>query len=164
MIVRNALPGELDVIGDLRVAAYGADGLLSGSGYGPVLRALGTDGDGDVLAALDGEVIIGTVMFQPWPDASEVARGPGEGEIRALAVTPAARGRGVGRTLLAAVTAHAAGRGVELLALSTRDEMRAARRLYATAGFRRMPERDWSPVPGVTLLAYGRALAPGREP
>jgi hypothetical protein len=36
--------------------------------------------------------------------------------------------------------------------------MRAAHRLYERAGFVRMPERDWSPAPGTTLLAYGLAM------
>ena len=37
--------------------------------------------------------------------------------------------------------------------------MRAAQHLYHQAGFGRLPDRDWSPRPGVTLLAYGLALA-----
>ena len=32
--------------------------------------------------------------------------------------------------------------------------MRAAHRLYERAGFARAPERDWSPVAGVELLAF----------
>lgn len=164
VIVREALPGELAGIGDLRVAAYQADGFLSGdaSGYAATLRALGADGTGEVLAAVDDGVILGTVMLQPWPYAGEVVRSPAEAEIRAFAVIPAARGRGVGRALLAAVTGRAGARGIGFLALSTQPRMHAAQRLYAAAGFRRMPDRDWSPVPGITLLAYGRVLGPGR--
>jgi hypothetical protein len=37
--------------------------------------------------------------------------------------------------------------------------MHAAQRLYRAAGFVRLPERDWSPVPAVTLLAFGLRLA-----
>lgn len=164
MIVRDALPGELAAIGELRVAAYQSDGFLSGlsSGYAPTLRALGADGGGEVLAADDDGIIVGTIMLQPWPYAGEVVRGPAEAEIRALAVIPAARGRGVGRALLTAVTERAASRGVEFLVLSTQPHMHAAQRLYTAAGFCRLPERDWSPLPGATLLAYGRAPVPGR--
>ena len=36
--------------------------------------------------------------------------------------------------------------------------MRAAHRLYERTGFRRLPERDWSPRPGVQLLAYSLEL------
>jgi hypothetical protein len=52
VIVRDARPGELAEVGEIRVAAYRAGGHLSAdSGYAPVLRALGTAGDGTVLAA-----------------------------------------------------------------------------------------------------------------
>src|SRR5205823_7159355 len=97
------LPGELPAIGDLRVAAYRADGFLSeSSGYAPILHALGADGKGEILVAAEGPHLTGTVMLRYWPDGN-VLRAADEAEIRALAVAPAARGRGVGRALLEAV-------------------------------------------------------------
>jgi hypothetical protein len=36
--------------------------------------------------------------------------------------------------------------------------MTAAHRLYERLGFHRLPERDWSPVPGVDLLVYARDI------
>ncbi|MBO0785343.1 MAG: GNAT family N-acetyltransferase [Actinobacteria bacterium] len=155
MLIRDALPGELPAIGDLRVTAYQADGFGNGS-YAGELRRLGTDGSGEVLAAMDGETLVGTVMLWPWPSADEIARGPGEAEIRALAVAPQARGRGIGRELVSAVVGRAASRGVRHLLLLTRPEMHAAQHLYTGAGFRRLPERDISP--GVDLIAYGLEL------
>ena len=161
VIVRDARPDELASIGDLRVAAYQADGFLTAaSGYTPILHALGADGAGEVLAAVDGGQIVGTIMFLAWPDGGNVTRGPGEAEIRALAVAPHARGRGTGAALVAAVIERAARRGIRQLLLLTLPEMRAAHHLYAEAGFGRRPDRDWSPRPGETLLAYGLALAP----
>ena len=162
VIVRDARPGELAAIGDLRVAAYAARGFLSdGSHYTETLRGLGRDRDGQVFAAVDGEQILGTVMLQRWPDGGHVVRGPEEAEVRALAVAPGAQGRGVGRALLQAVTDRASGQGVRHLVLCTQPEMLAAQHLYEVAGFRRIPERDWCPVPGFTLLAYGRDLRAG---
>jgi ribosomal protein S18 acetylase RimI-like enzyme len=168
VIVRDALPGELPVIGDLRVTAYLAQGFLSGDSddYAETLRGLGRTGDGQVLAAVDGGkvdggTILGTVMLQSWPQARHVARGPGEAEIRALAVAPGAQGQGVGRGLLHAVTARACGQGIRHLLLCTQPEMLAAQHLYEAAGFRRIPDRDWCPVPGITLLAYARDLSAG---
>lgn len=38
--------------------------------------------------------------------------------------------------------------------------MDAARHLYESAGFVRLPERDWLPVPEVPLMAFRPALAP----
>ena len=159
VMVREARPDELEAIGELRVAAYRADGFLPAtSGYAATLRALGADGQGEVLAAVDGGQVIGTVMLQAWP-AGQMAQGPGEAEIRALAVAPDARGRGVGAALVSAVVERAAGQGIRQLVLLTLPQMRAAHYLYTQAGFRRLPDRDWSPRPGEVLLAYGLALA-----
>jgi GNAT superfamily N-acetyltransferase len=160
VIVRDARPGELASIGDLRVAAYQADGFLrAAAGYTPILHALGADGAGEVLAAVDGGDILGTIMLLPWPGGN-LPRGPGEAEIRALAVAPHARGRGIGAALVTAAIDRAARRGVRQLLLLTLPEMHAAHRLYAGAGFARRPDRDWSPGSGEALLAYGLALAP----
>jgi ribosomal protein S18 acetylase RimI-like enzyme len=162
VIVRDARPAELAAIGDLRVAAYCADGFLTpASQYTQTLRALGTDGGGEVLAAIDGPLIVGTVMLEVWPLGGPVVQQPGEAGIRALAVAPDARGRGVGRALLAAVTRRAAERGTRHLVLLTGPEMQAAQHLYAEAGFGRLPDRDWHVRPGVELLAFGRELAAG---
>ncbi len=162
MIVRDARPGELAEVGEIRMAAYLADGFLApDSGYAPTLRALGRDGDGAVLVAVagpDDSRILGTVMLQPWPHAGQVVTGPDEAEIRALAVIPETRGTGTGSALLRAVIERAARQRVRHLVLLTQPEMLAAQRLYHRAGFRRLPDRDWSPAPGVTLLAYGLAL------
>jgi hypothetical protein len=38
--------------------------------------------------------------------------------------------------------------------MSSMDRMTPAHRLYERLGFTRAPEDDWSPVPGVQLLAY----------
>ncbi|MEU6742222.1 GNAT family N-acetyltransferase [Streptosporangium sandarakinum] len=160
MIVRDVRPEEMESTGELRVAAYEAQRLLDVSpGYAATLRTLGADGGpGEVLVAVEEDRLLGTVMFEPRHEGSEVARDPAEGEIRALAVAPDARGRGVGRALVRAVTDLAARRGVRLLLLSTQPSMTAAQRLYLSEGFRRLPERDWRPLPSFTLLAFGLDL------
>jgi ribosomal protein S18 acetylase RimI-like enzyme len=171
--IRDALPEEFDAVGELRVAAYTAQGLIvAGSGYDETLRGLGFEGDAEVLvAANDGladalaeddtradgraeEQIVGTVLLVPWSRSSELAREPGEAELRAFAVAPRVQGRGVGRLLLRAAVGRAAGRGVAMLRLCTQPAMTAAQRLYVSEGFARTPERDWSPLPGITLLSY----------
>lgn len=168
LIVRDARPTELAEVGDLRVTAYVADGFLSPeSGYAPRLRTLGADGNGTVLVAVprgDDSPILGTVMLQPWPHAGRAVTGPDEAEIRALAVAPEGQGQGTGRALLRAVIARAAQSGVRHLVLLTQEEMRTAHHLYEREGFRRLLERDWSPAPGVTLLAYGLALTDDGAP
>jgi ribosomal protein S18 acetylase RimI-like enzyme len=123
-----------------------------------MLRALGSDGDGTVLVAVDGGRIVGTVML---PSDGQVVAGPDEAEIRALAVAPDGQGKGTGAALLRAAIERAARGGVRHLVLLTQPEMLAAQRLYQRAGFRRLPDRDWSPAPGATLLAYGLRLGSG---
>ena len=162
MHIRDARPDEFAEIGDIRVEAYRADGFLSpGSGYVPRLHALGADGLGQVLVAAGGPGggLLGTIMLQVWPDGGELVQGPGEAEIRALAVRSQARGRGIGRALLAAVIDRAVSAGIGHLLLLTQPEMKAAHYLYEKAGFSRLPERDWVPEPGVNLLAYELNLA-----
>lgn len=161
MQIRDAKPDELSEIGSIRVAAYRADGFLSPeSDYEPTLRGLGGDGAGHVLAAVaeDGK-LVGTVMLQAWPDAAgQLVAGPGEAEIRALAVLPEARGGGLGGALLAAVIERAEREEIRQLLLFSQPDMVVAHRLYEQAGFVRLPERDWSPRPEVGLLAFGLTL------
>lgn len=166
VIVRDALPAELAEVGEIRVTAYQAGHHMSpDSGYAPVLRALGGQGDGTVLVAVDGRRdgrILGTVMLQRWPEGGQVVASRDEAEIRALAVYPEGQGRGTGRALLRAAIERAKQEGVRHLVLLTQPDMRAAQQLYHQAGFGRLPGRDWSPRPGVTLLAYGLPLADER--
>jgi ribosomal protein S18 acetylase RimI-like enzyme len=168
VIVREALPGELAEVGEIRVTAYRAGGHMSpDSGYAPVLRALGSAGEGTVLVAVADAAdapLLGTVMLQYWPDGGQVVTGEDEAEIRALAVAPAGQGQGTGRALLHAAIGRAERAGVRNLVLLTQPDMRAAQHLYQQAGFRRLQERDWSPRPGVTLLAYGLPLPPTARP
>ena len=159
MIVRDARACELAVIGELRVAAYRACGLLAANpGYAEILRGLGVSSTGEVLVAEDNGRIIGTVTLEPFHRFSEIARQPGEAEVRALAVAPHEQNRGAGRALVAAVIERATVRGVHRLLLSTHPAMTAAQHLYRLAGFTRLPERDWSPAPGLLLLAFGLVL------
>ena len=163
MIVRDARPAELAEIGDLRVAAYETGGFLSdASHYGETLRTLGHDGTGQILVAVNGETeaILGTVMLQLWPDAGHVVRGPDEAEVRALAVAPEARGRGVGRALLRAVTDRARASGCGTWCCAPRRPCSPRSTSTPRPGSAGMPERDWQPVPGFTLLAYGREAVP----
>lgn len=156
--VRTARPGELDDVGRLTLAAYLSDGLLSpGSGYAAEL-ADGTRraGQAELLVAVGpGDELLGTVtLCAPGSPLREISR-PGELEFRMLAVAPDARGRGVGEALVTAVLARAAECGVHGVVLCSQAQMHTAHRLYTRLGFGRLPERDWHPEPGLTLLAFG---------
>jgi GNAT superfamily N-acetyltransferase len=167
VIIRDARPGEYAAVGELRVAAYRALGLLpEGSRYAGTLRGFGFGGDCVVLVAADeaGSGILGTITLEPFGPAAELARDETEADVRAFAVAPQAQGQGAGRKLLLAVIECAGKRGVRRLRLCTQSAMKAAQHLYATAGFSRTPDLDFEPVPGLTLRAYELALPPGPFP
>lgn len=162
VIIRDARASEYPLVGELRVAAYEALGLLpEGEGYVQTLRGFGFDEECTVLVAVDEADggILGTITLEPFGPSSELARDETEADLRAFAVAPAAQGRGVGRLLLLAAIEAAAKRGVRRLRLCTRPPMKAAQHLYAQAGFTRTPELDFEPLPGVPLRAYELPLA-----
>lgn len=160
MRLRRARTGDLPAVGDVTVAAYaefrGGDGG-NPDHYDELLRdAVRRDREAEVWVATpdDSDEILGSVTICPegsvWREISE----PGEGEFRMLAVSPAARGNGVGAALLSLVVEHFRAAGAPRVVMSTLPVMEAARRVYERAGFVRIPERDWSPVANVDLVAY----------
>ncbi len=158
--VREALPDELDTAGRLVVEAYTAPGGSSAAEdeyLGEVLDARGRARHCPVLVAVEegtGEVL-GSVSYVPGPENAfaEVER-DGEAGFRMLGVSPAAQGRGIGEALVRACIDRARADGRQGIAICTELGMLAARRLYERLGFRRAPERDFDPVPGVHLIAY----------
>lgn len=155
--VRLADPVDFADIARLTVAAYRADGQLEGEiGYEKTLADVATRAaNGDVLVAVDDETgeILGSVTFVlPGTRYAELSS-DGEAEFRMLAVEPAAQRRGVARTLVLACLERASALGRTIVVISTRDVAGAAHRLYEALGFERVPELDWSPLPGVRLLA-----------
>lgn len=171
--VRVARPEEYAAVGELTARAYATDGhgspayaerLRDAAGRaaaGELLVAAESLGTAPVVAAGSGEQLLGTVAL--FPAGAEYAQlaGPGEMEIRMLAVDPTGRGRGLGVALAAACVRRAQDAGATGVRLSTEPSMTAAHRIYERLGFRRTPDRDWSPVPGGTLLTYSLALGDG---
>lgn len=157
--IRLATTAELPRVGDLCVAAYAPFAQPGEAGYVAVLRdAAGRAAAAELLVAVDDREVLGTVTFVPdGGPLGEIAR-PDEAEFRMLAVDPAAQGRGVGMALMRWVVDEARRRGKRGLVCSSLAEMRAAHRIYERLGFRRVPERDWSPLPGVDLLAFAVPL------
>jgi GNAT superfamily N-acetyltransferase len=159
VLVRAAEPEEYAVVGDLLVTAYAPSGMPPDAPYWSALRdTAGRTRDAQVwVAELDGGVV-GTVTWAGRGSGQrEIAR-EDEAEFRMLAVDPAAQGRGVGRALLGAVVARARQEGYAAVVLCSATWMTTAHRLYARAGFHRIPERDWTPAPGVDLLALRLSL------
>ena len=151
--IRVARPEEYDALGELTVRSYLADGPVGD--YVEELRdAAGRAAAGTLLVAADGDELLGTVTVLTSGSAWTELAGAGEAEIRMLAVDPAARGLGVGTALAVACVEAARAGGARSVVLSTLARMHVAHVIYARLGFRRAPEQDWSPRPGVDLLAY----------
>ncbi|MCX4513154.1 GNAT family N-acetyltransferase [Streptomyces sp. NBC_01619] len=164
IVWRQAKPEEYETLGEITAQAYLGDGLLAfgeDDGYLDALRDVAKRAAAaEVLVAVDSdERILGGVTFVPdGGPMADIAR-PGEAEIRMPAVAPAARGRGAGEMLVRACVEQArAVPGCRRLVLSTQRTMRSAHRIYLRLGFARTPERDWEPLPGLELLAYGLEL------
>lgn len=163
-VVRLAEPADHPAIARLTVAAYRADGQLTGEAgrsYAPVLADVAARADaGELLVATDpdsGEVLGSVLFVLPDTPFAEVSRSD-EAEFRMLAVDPAAQGRGVGEALVRACLDRARGLGCRAVVICVRSFSAPAHRLYARLGFVREPDRDWSPLPGVELLALRQEL------
>lgn len=172
LVVRPVRAEEHAAAGRLVVAAYRAlPGGRTSEGYeaeladvarraaeAEVLVAVapgGTAGGGTAGGGTAAGALLGCVTFvpdaaNPWAEELEA----GEASLRMLAVDPAAQGRGAGRALLAACIERARALGRSAVLLHSTPWMPAAHHLYAAAGFDRVPERDWLPVPEVPLLAF----------
>jgi ribosomal protein S18 acetylase RimI-like enzyme len=158
MEIRDALPSEHAALGDLCVRAYRAIGSVSDR-YAAALRdAAGRADSARVLAAVDGEELLGCVTLILGDGPLREISTPDEGEFRMLAVDPSAQGRGVGEALVRACIDEIRRAGRSRVVLSSAGDMVAAHRLYERLGFTRAPARDWRPIPEVQLRVYELAL------
>ncbi|MDH6123323.1 N-acetyltransferase [Kitasatospora sp. GP82] len=158
ILIRRALEEDLEAAGEVTVEAFVGDGHTPpDSGYVQLLRdAARRNQEAELLVAVDAhsQAVLGCVTLAvggtEWADIAA----PHEGEIRMLAVGSAARGRGTGEALVRATVARCRELGLAGMAFSTRPAMEAAHRIYERVGFRRTPERDWEPAPGIDLMVY----------
>jgi ribosomal protein S18 acetylase RimI-like enzyme len=155
--VREVRPEEYERAGRVVVDAYLAlPGQHMSGGYEVELADVARRAvEAEVLVAVDAGQLLGCVTYvpdssSPWAESL----GDGEAGIRMLATNPAGQGRGVGSRLLDECIQRATSRGCDGLFLHSTPWMESAHRLYERAGFERVPERDWLPVPDVPLLAF----------
>ncbi len=158
--VREARPEEYAELGDVLVAAYDAYPETD-DGYRAYLRDVARRAAScRVLVAVSGDGrVLGGATYVPGPGPYAESERGDEAGIRMLAVAPAAQGRGIGRALTEACMDLARSAGRRRIVLLTLDSMTPAQRLYEGLGFRRAPQRDRTPQPGLRLLGYEHELA-----
>lgn len=157
--IRPVLPTEYADVADLLAPVYLAEGWADAS-YEPVMRdtAHRVEHATVLVALLDGSLVgTCTVALSGGPYAETTA--PGEAAIRMLVTAPEARGNGAGRRLVRACLDAAGEAGCTGVRLWTQVPMTTAIAIYESFGFRRTPDRDWSPVPGIDLIGYHLDLA-----
>jgi ribosomal protein S18 acetylase RimI-like enzyme len=157
--VRPARPEDYIAIAELTVRVY-VDGGLASADYAVSLADVAGRADRAELLVVrgGGDRVIGSVALVLSGDFGEITTSDEEAAFRMLVVDPAIQGRGVGELLVTTCLDRARVAGKRRMVLSTDPRMTAAHRLYRRLGFTRLPERDWSPVPGVDLLVYARDL------
>jgi ribosomal protein S18 acetylase RimI-like enzyme len=159
--VEPAGPDDFAAIASVTVAAYLGEDLAS-EGYATQLADVaGRAGRSELLVVRDAAGrVVGSVALVLEGDFGEITESDDEASFRMLVVDPTVRGRGVGELLVRTCLDRARAAGKRRMVLSTDPRMASAHRLYERLGFRRLPERDWSPVPGVDLLVYALELEP----
>lgn len=122
-----------------------------------LLRAPAVRARGELLTARAAAgPLAGMVMLVSEEPVRRLAA-EGECEMHLLAVDPAYRSRGVGKALVAAALRLASSHAFRRMVLWTQPAMTEAQRLYASAGFLRVPARDFS-VRGRDFLVFERAI------
>ncbi len=156
--VRLAEPRDIPAVGRITVDAYRGDGFLDAEDeyVEELADAARRIREAEVWVAAEGRgrEVLGSVTYcLPGTPFAELARA-NEGEFRMLSVASAARRRGVAEALVAKCIERSRDLGHEAVVLCSMRQMATAHRLYVRLGFRRLPERDWSPVEGVDLLGF----------
>ena len=158
MLLRRATPDDHERAGEVTVAAYSEFTLGPADPYVERLRDAATRArEAELWVATPedrDEEILGCVTLCPQGSPWRELAGPDEGEFRMLAVAPEARGRGVGEALARMCLDRFRAEGARGVVICSLPEMKTAHRVYDRLGFRRAPELDWSPVPGVELHGY----------
>ena len=157
--VEYARPEDFRRIADLTVGVY-VQGALASDDYAPELADVaGRAGRSELLVVRDAEGrVVGSVALVLSGDFGEITSSDDEAAFRMLVVDAEARGQGVGEVLVRDCLDRARAAGKRRMVLSTDPRMTAAHRLYERLGFSRLPDRDWSPMPGIDLLVYARDL------
>ena len=107
-----------------------------------------------IVAHLEGKLAGTVTLYLKMPASAKEGWPRDWAGMRLLAVHPEYRGHGIGRALVNECISRCRENGPPAIALHTSKEMIVARRIYESAGFRRMPVYDFKPLPDLLILAY----------
>jgi ribosomal protein S18 acetylase RimI-like enzyme len=157
--VQPAGPEDFDRIAQLTVDVYVGGGLASPRYSAELADVAGRATRSELLVVRDeSNRLVGSVALVLWGDFGNVTASEEEAAFRMLVVDPVAQGRGIGELLVTTCIERARAAGKRRMVISTDPRMTAAHRLYERLGFERLPERDWTPEPGIDLLVYALDL------
>jgi GNAT superfamily N-acetyltransferase len=146
--IREAQAAEFPAVRELieeYVAALGVDLSFQeiDAELGDLVATYGPPGGRILVGLVDGE-IAGCVALRPLEeDCCEMKR---------LYVRPAFRSAGLGRRLAVAVIDAASRLGYARMRIDTLPQMGAARKLYASLGFREIEPYRFNPIPGTAFM------------
>ena len=160
LIIRDAQPRELNSISLLLKDSYKQyrnsipperfQGYLE-----DIIDVRGRLGDSELIVAELDHKLAGCVTLyldgaksfaDAWPEGWAV--------IRLLAVHPDFRGRCIGRELMNECIHRCRKAKIKNIGLHTTEMMEVAQHMYERMGFVRVPEYDFHPAPGITVMAY----------
>jgi ribosomal protein S18 acetylase RimI-like enzyme len=131
IVVRDAVEGDEQALRRLEVTTW-SPRSSPGPRPDPDRPVFSRHGAGNVLVAVDGDEILGSLLLGPWTDLESSRHVL---EVKGLAVDPERQGEGVGGALVDAALARARERGARRLVLRVLSSNGPARRLYASHGF-----------------------------
>jgi len=155
--IRDALPGEFDLIAGLLVDSYRQyQEFMPPPRWAWYIKDMmdvrSRLADSQLIVAESNGKIAGTVTLflkgstEHWPE--------NWAGIRLLAVHPSFRGQGIGRALMDECVRRCKALGIKTIGLHTTDFMKVAREMYERMGFKRIPEYDFRPEPNRVVYAY----------
>jgi GNAT superfamily N-acetyltransferase len=155
VVIRQARPEELPVLGALVADAYAALPGMPSPDEQPGYYAMVRDAAARVrkpgyriLAAVTrtGELVGSTDFIEEMAHYGSGGTAPKRTDaagIRLLAVTPIARGQGIGKALTSDCVERARALGRAAVVLHTTRAMQTAWQMYEQLGFRRSPDLDF---------------------
>jgi ribosomal protein S18 acetylase RimI-like enzyme len=131
IVVRDAGEGDESALRRLEVATWSTQSS-PGPRPDPDRPVLPRYGVGNVLVAVDGDEVLGSLLLGPW---TELESSRHVLEVKGLAVDPERQGEGAGAALLDAAIARARERDARRLVLRVLSSNDAALHLYVSRGF-----------------------------